>query len=100
MGKHTAGPWLITDDRFDGTVVTSQSRVDDSMAPIAKVDCHWDEPFGIEQQQNARLIAAAPELLDALERSLNWLASYPGGNANGCYNQARAAIAKATGTQR
>ena len=50
----------------------------------------------IEQEANGRLIAAAPDLLEALQRSLNWLASYPGGNANGVYEQARAAIDKAT----
>lgn len=48
---------------------------------------------------NARLIAAAPDLLGALQRSLNWLSSYPGGGALGCYDQAREAIAKATGEQ-
>ena len=45
------------------------------------------------------LIAAAPDLLEALQRSLNWLASYPGGCAEGCYEQASAAIAKATGKE-
>jgi hypothetical protein len=37
------------------------------------------------------------ELLSALERSLDWLASYPGGNANATYEQARNAVAKAKG---
>jgi hypothetical protein len=46
---------------------------------------------------NAKLFAAAPELLAVLQRSLNWLSSYPGGGADGCYDQARAAIARATG---
>ena len=50
-----------------------------------------------EEQKRARLIAAAPDLLAALERSLNWLSSYHGGGAIGAYDQARAAIAKATG---
>ncbi len=35
------------------------------------------------------------ELLEALERSLNWLASYPGGCAENTYKQARTAIARA-----
>ena len=31
-------------------------------------------------------------MLVALKRSLNWLSSYPGEGALGCYDQARAAI--------
>lgn len=46
---------------------------------------------------NARLIAAAPELLEALQRTLSWLSSYPGEGAMGAYDNARKAIAKATG---
>ena len=41
------------------------------------------------------------ELLEALERTLSWLTSYPGEGAlspTGPYEQARAAIAKARGT--
>lgn len=34
------------------------------------------------------------DLLAAAKRSLNWLASYPGRVADGCYDQMRAAIAK------
>lgn len=48
-----------------------------------------------------RLMAASPLLLAALNRTLNWLASYPGGGTlgpDGPYEQARAAIAAATGT--
>lgn len=40
---------------------------------------------------------ALPVLLAALQRSLDWLASYPGGGANAAYDQARAAIAQAEG---
>jgi hypothetical protein len=39
---------------------------------------------------------ATPDLLAALKRSLDWLASYQGCGAEGCYEQAKAAIAKAT----
>jgi hypothetical protein len=31
-------------------------------------------------------------LVDALTRSLNWLASYPGGTAQNTYEQAKAAL--------
>lgn len=67
-----------------------------------------------EAEANARLIADAPLLLAeairlsaeverltaergrmkaALERSLSWLSSYPGGNALGAYDAARSALA-------
>ena len=36
-------------------------------------------------------------LLEALEHSLDWLASYPGGGAAVAYDKARAAIAQAKG---
>lgn len=46
---------------------------------------------------DANLIAAAPDLYEALEGLLNWLASYPGGLAENTYEQARAALKKAVG---
>lgn len=57
-----------------------------------------EERCAILTDANARLIAAAPELL----RALNWMvlraeeAGYPDGK---CLEEARAAIAKATGDQ-
>jgi hypothetical protein len=48
-------------------------------------------------EEDARLIAAAPEILEALTRTLSYLTSYPGNGAMSAYDQARAAIAKATG---
>lgn len=49
-----------------------------------------------EAQANARLIAAAPELLEALERCIP-LISGAYSNSIAAYNLARAAIAKAKG---
>ncbi|KKL90356.1 hypothetical protein LCGC14_1905550 [marine sediment metagenome] len=46
-----------------------------------------------------RLKAINAELLVTLERTLNWLASYPGGGAKETYDEVRAAIAKAQGDQ-
>jgi hypothetical protein len=52
-------------------------------------------------QANARLIAAAPDLLEALNGLANAYASLPGSTvAEGSwYSHAKAAIAKATGAQ-
>lgn len=97
MSKHTEGPWEA--DGFDVWATkpmrfTSKSAGTPLIATAAR---HLDFENPFPYLANARLIAAAPEMLAALERTLNWLSSYPGGNAEGTYQQARAAIAKATG---
>ena len=97
---HTPGPWVLTDgDRFESScVITTHLRLDESIASIAEVETDWIEPLGSEQRANARLIAAAPDLLFALERMVrqhgsNFI-SYSGDHP---VSVARAAIAKATG---
>lgn len=87
MSKHTPGPWVAQPDPdafgIDDWVVGIEGGPIDYVATCFKRD--------------AKLIAAAPDLLDALSRTLSWLASYPGGGALGCYDQALAAVEKATG---
>lgn len=60
---------------------------------IAKVTLGWAEPFESEQIANARLIAAAPDLLDALQGLLDAL---PSATTHPAIKAARDAIAKAT----
>lgn len=80
--KHTPGPWHTAGDQ--GVQIRSQRD------QIAKV---WTMR-GNEWKANARLIAAAPELLEALQAVLaNSLDSKGLADA---HKQARAAIAKAT----
>lgn len=89
---YTKGPWFAVDGgSFDKEVViTTNERLGCAKLPICELDVVFDEPFGSEQEANARLIAAAaPELLEALE---NAQALYP------CDMYA-AAIAKAKGEQ-
>lgn len=55
--KHTPGPWYLAGDA-DGTMITTGGQ------PIAV----WPPQGGtIEQCANARLIAAAPDMVRALE---------------------------------
>ena len=61
------------------------------------------EPFSEDSREqmlaDAYLIGAAPALQVALERTLSWLTSYPGGGTmgpTGPYEQARAALARCT----
>jgi len=60
--KHTAGPWRT----FNGTDVYPDDGDTAAMKHIA--DCSMAGSIGgDEQNANARLIAAAPDLLDALQ---------------------------------
>lgn len=83
MSKHTPGPWAITGDNGLTCTVGSLGT------PVAKVLCG-------NSLADARLIAAAPELLEALN---TWLAQYSAEEYEDCPEvvQTRAAIAKATG---
>ena len=97
MSKHTPGPWMAT---TAGPVMEgySQGHAIASLEQNTLVaGCFSDVRGGTAiAAANAQLIAAAPDLLAALERSLNWLSSYPGGCSLPAYDQARAAIDKAT----
>lgn len=112
MSKHTPGPWHAVSHYCDSiTVVDSGgfSHVSASHTAVlldysAKLGiCHWaDSPDASrelseeEQAANARLIAAAPDLLDALQVAELALRER-GLRACGEYKQIEAAIAKATG---
>ncbi len=95
LQEHTPGPWrmraAIKPDEFE--IRDAQSS--GGYAPIAKVK--GDKRSTIEQAAaNARLIAAAPELLEALmtfPQSLAWTDD----ELWDWSNKTRAAIAKATG---
>jgi hypothetical protein len=102
MSKHTPGPWMFAPSNSANVAghVVPRPRPDGIglVTNIATIRPHkWGAH---EVEANARLIAAAPELYEALERTMNWLASYPGGGTmgiDGPYEQARAALAKAKG---
>ena len=91
MSAHTPGPWCTN----GGAVETDRPRRSSQL--VAHV---YGEESGLESEQlaNARLIAAAPDLLEALEGLLRLEAcdsDEPIGRE--AWATARAAIAKATG---
>jgi hypothetical protein len=94
MADFTPGPWEVGEPNQGGSVLAV--GVFSDRWHIADV---WrDVPELVEEAEaNARLIAAAPDLLAALKRSLDWLASYQGAGADRVWEQAKAAIAKAEG---
>ena len=106
MSKHSPGPWTI------GKVSHAEQHVDiDSLNHDPFVGCdEWRamaRTYGTEGEEeigsivmlaNARLIAAAPELLEALTdcvEHMHW--TQPQGEA--ALKKAKAAIAKATGSE-
>ena len=65
MSKHTPGPWRVGEYKYKGIEI---SRDYSYPVRIAIVESWAADPKAAQQeaQANARLIAAAPELLEAL----------------------------------
>lgn len=59
MGKHTPGPWVVEDSRR----FNYQMDLTAGPSPLGVIFGRMD---GAENEANARLIAAAPELLELL----------------------------------
>ena len=89
--KHTPGPWLIQQgDEWTGGIVTLHGYNEDG-TPIYWTVASYNRQRD-EAKANARLIAAAPELLEALRWTARALhAEHPAAI------KARAVIAKAEG---
>jgi hypothetical protein len=67
--RHTPGPWVLTDNGL----ITAEAR--EGKVEIAVIELDFDNPFESEQRANAKLIAAAPELLAALNRAEAFIVS-------------------------
>lgn len=102
--KHTPGPWVV-DPHHAGDVQDAMGREIGSTYQAANLGEEWsimgDIPWDAETMAaNARLIAAAPDLLEALES----LVEHTNGislpvTAHMMRNRARDAIARARGEQ-
>lgn len=98
--KHTPGPWAT--DEADHTEPYQDITIRAGRRSICRV---WidDAPvhdYNNEQRVNARLIAAAPELLEALKRLTTAIDHATELHRfSTLWDDARAAIAKATGDQ-
>jgi hypothetical protein len=65
MSKHTPGPWHVQDNTINTSDQTGQLRVD-SEIDGAIADCGRGKYVDDESRANARLIAAAPEMVELL----------------------------------
>ncbi len=95
--SHTLGPWEITKQNGDGLAeyeglvgIAGPPQTTKAGKEITLYVCQYVEP------KNARLIAAAPDLLEALQRIVSDDKEYPLIDYD-LIVQANAAIAKATG---
>ena len=112
--KHTPGPWRVEDDTFlvwGACQLADDGTIDFLGIPVARAETSrdWERHYGYqrkpgEEDANARLIAAAPELLEALaglRASIGRMPadmSRPGwGEIVAALFEADAAIAKAKG---
>ena len=117
MTQYTPGPWTIDHQRI-GPYGDPVALLCDVHDPMTGTVIDW--PRGnysgtamsiddAENEANARLIAAAPDLLAALKQIMEWegydheAGYYPGEDteqrASEVWNDAKAAIAKATGQE-
>lgn len=103
MNKHTPGPWFV--DHKSPFLVRAGDDIDGRH--IAHIGpANYTPRFDVDEP-NARLISAAPDLLEALEYALPYLKAcvpFPrnGINQDGsvdvnCVDRARSAIARARG---
>ena len=99
MSKHTPGPWLIEAQNSHTGAIATVHNTTDVWVEI------WSENWIVtgmgpeEQSANARLIAAAPDLLEALKRLSDQCDRMRllGQHMTDAEESAKTAITKATG---
>lgn len=106
--KHTPGPWVVR--TIDQSLATVETQ-DGEYIICTAAQLRWDDwkTEHAERKANARLIAAAPELLEAAKLVLEWYEAEDNHSGTDFYQRMqmcrdsedaiRAAIAKATGEQ-
>ena len=101
MSNHTPGPWFVEDN---DRAISSNAATDIALVNMANIRYGWDGPDFLtasHRAANAQLIAAAPELLEALKYCRNKIAFMQEFgewySPERAIEKADAAIAKATG---
>lgn len=97
----TPGPWKASFTKFsdvtaeNGALIAKCARLDS----LTRLEANARYIAAANPAVILELLAQRDELLAALERTMSWLASYPGGGPlrpDGPYEQARSAIARVT----
>lgn len=105
--SHTPGPWVVyTPEDYDGPERLPGLGVDSQTTGDAVVWFALEPETGLKNDADAHLIAAAPDLLEALEDIIESVAQCTDDDGRPTYevcqsddfSAARAAIAKARGT--
>lgn len=65
--KHTPGPWRLGEEDNRNCMIPVLCGDEEEPYAVAEVSHYDDFPPGEQGSENAKLIAAAPELLEALE---------------------------------
>ena len=100
QATHTKGPWHTGQGNGEGSIFCESGRMrlesgGTTLYPVCAISRGWDEG---EDAANAHLIAAAPDLLEALrEMAEHWPPQKPESPAFMAYINAMSAIAKAEG---
>ena len=103
--QHTPGPWHLGSGNGEGSIYAENDRMrletgGTTLYPVCDIQTGWNTE---EDQANARLIAAAPQMLAALRAALEAMGdSYDATDAAGeegaaLWDQVAEAIATATG---
>jgi len=94
--KHTPGPWEWVPGKR-----SFQGSIEPDICDFGDDTTYYPTEGAPPNLANARLIAASPCLLEALERCLNFIENTESemGDTLECGEQARAAIAKAKGEE-
>ena len=104
--QHTPSPWILSEFEVRHPITLELRKgceifCKDNNRVVCEIpDYHFHKEDVVSQSADARLLAAAPELLEALEYALSMWGDYlPPGNSNAmkAIKQARAAINKARG---
>lgn len=93
MSRHTPGPWKAEAGGREPLVLAG-------LTPVAQVFALGESiDDAAEEEANARLIAAAPDLLEALQDALSWIGKLSdwAGAEDPNIERYRTAIAKAEG---
>ena len=93
--QHTPGPWQTMEVGDD---IVRLAVADESGLSVLTVVTEGDAQFAaVYSEADARLIAAAPDLLEVLQKIVNHVDAGTAAILNRLVSEARAAIAKAEG---